>query len=1639
MKAQWKRSIIWLGCCIFMLGIMGGCMTERAPVDKTDPLALDKKLFEGEFFFKQTVTDVPMEVEYTFIGETNELKIIRWEITENWLIGYNVHEKIETVDTEGNMVHNDPAVITLPIKKHFDALLMEDATTGEDLPVLVENYDKPWYQRRYFVIDPSGNVDMNIDLQYLRIQSELDNPYTVRGSKGYYALEFHDKSDKAINPRDYEFRHMAGGDQLVNTMSFQVDMSIQPNNGWNYWWTWEDFDEYITYQPQNIKFRNFFQRVDREKLSSNGFITREYQDPVFRRFGYFTRKYRGFDPYYGYNESQIHEWATYYNTTGENQIHYYLSPNMPERYVLAACSIAADYNHAFSKAQYDSMKAQEAYEAAVAKASGSGEPLDFKGFDSDFPDQIRLQDGLYQVAAGGASPSSLFLRDATTPWPEDLYLKPTTDDYEAASSYLDKLKYRNYFYLDPNVEIQKAPPTWEDADKSKFSDRQSKIIAAMKEYCFNPKPTDKFVLHRNEFLEYDYDRDGVNPEGMPNLLTPAEIKAQYGDDIASRVSRTPDYPVACEQTVEHRCKLNSNGDKIARWKAENGDLRYSFMFYIEKPIGASFLGVAQWVDNPETGQTMSASAHVAGAVLDWVAARDLEFFYLNKESMDPNKINQEDGLPSPTAEQYKQMVYDIVVDPEYYRIPIPGEETQRGDNTHFKSRNTVNTTMAMSAPKHGSTQWKMSALYNQEAFSAKNTSLNSQTKQNGITEVSKLDKLRLYKEKHLPQIRMRDMSVIKGTKWESYMTPGSLLDMTYPDATAYDEDMLSGLSPLYWGTPQALNRLKAKENLFGRKCYYQAEWLDSGILQLIENLDHAGYSKDDIFHAIRLLSFKGTVEHEVGHTVGFRHNFEGSSDEMNFRGGFMKNADGELVKWGYEKANEDFQTQLNALVADYKDKHNGLEPTPHIKHLLSKTIASERDFYMYSSIMDYQENFYDVAFGLGKYDYAAILYTYGGAVEKYKTNGNQVVLNKFDAPEFTIWPLYETRYCSDQDFENGLCGCKEGDPNCVCTAKVGGVNCYNSAKKIGKLREEIQEEVVTTDDGVMRVLPVNGGRVSAQLNGNNRPYSYCPDEYVWEHPMCKRFDKGISGREIVRNWADFHRRRYFYRFFRRGNPKFSEFSRTFFRSISDMYYFVHYATDLNFNKFQISSWQNAITDNATNPFAPGISRERKEYLLALQGIEEWTDPATQKADALTPFGPGDYLVAAMEGYNYLTYDVLYSPDVGKHVQLNYVDQPEKTYYRLNPYIYSDDKIEDMLGVPTIDIDLRYGRFHKTMWDYQDDYSIDRPRMQRLGFTREKDAAAFCLDATLWGSFNNKYGFESMANGYGYLADGFDRSYYHMMKDMVGVDGMTTFSRYCVREELVGTKTVPKLVVVEPMINNLYLWNSDDGESFLKAVDINKNLCEAQYKKEMAVWQEAGSNPDTKPNPLTPIHASWIYFDRMYPLFQALTNQSNTMADNTIWQYYYAEYVSANFRLAGCEDGMVNCDNYKDIDYSLPEDQWTEVEALNSKENYYIRARRVLDDPRPNPIFDLVKRYRALQNICLKDATKGQVPGNFVPMNPPSDAPLSEAYYCISGGTAYPRWYMSRTLEEMESTIILLQDFAGFWMGISQYVDFFPNP
>ena len=81
---------------------------------------------------------------------------IKWQITEDLLIGRVAYERINDSDGKGLGKATQDGIIAVAFRilSHFDIQRSYNPSTGEQLNVIQENgFDRPWYERTHFRVD----------------------------------------------------------------------------------------------------------------------------------------------------------------------------------------------------------------------------------------------------------------------------------------------------------------------------------------------------------------------------------------------------------------------------------------------------------------------------------------------------------------------------------------------------------------------------------------------------------------------------------------------------------------------------------------------------------------------------------------------------------------------------------------------------------------------------------------------------------------------------------------------------------------------------------------------------------------------------------------------------------------------------------------------------------------------------------------------------------------------------------------------------------------------------------------------------------------------------------------------------------------------------------------------------------------------------------------------------------------------------------------------------------------------------------------------------------------------------------------------------------------------------------------------
>ncbi len=317
-----------------------GCAEERPAIDRVQPNALDKAFFVGadlqdpsdnpEFWTQATLIDVAYGAAQDGLFTSTyaqPMSRIRWQVTEDYLLGRLSYERIEGTDGHGlgaSAYDGDidgVVVVAFPIEEHFDIAWAYNPTTGEQLNILEENTsDRPWYERQYFRVDFSRND--NTDSYDFDTLSLLG----VFGGIEYEALAYYVEDPK--DPNAPVFNEEEGYFDITNK-AFAKPKSIDLSQfGWgegSFPACFLDADfsggsaPSGTCSPVELTIRHSFRRVvdhDYEPMDWDGLRQQSY--------GAFTVERSGYARNYGMSDARWRRFIARYPIWERS--HYYADP-----------------------------------------------------------------------------------------------------------------------------------------------------------------------------------------------------------------------------------------------------------------------------------------------------------------------------------------------------------------------------------------------------------------------------------------------------------------------------------------------------------------------------------------------------------------------------------------------------------------------------------------------------------------------------------------------------------------------------------------------------------------------------------------------------------------------------------------------------------------------------------------------------------------------------------------------------------------------------------------------------------------------------------------------------------------------------------------------------------------------------------------------------------------------------------------------------------------------------------------------------------------------------------------------------------------------------------------------------------------
>ncbi len=174
MRLKFVRPALLSLAVLASSAVTTGCAEERDPINRVQANALDKAFFvndiatptdDPEFWTQATLVDVGYGASQSGLFTstyTQGVARMKWQITEDLLLGRLTYERIADSDGKGAgpTANDGQLVVAYRIAKHFDIRHAYNPSTGEELNVIEENVgDRPWYERQYMRVDWSKNIN----------------------------------------------------------------------------------------------------------------------------------------------------------------------------------------------------------------------------------------------------------------------------------------------------------------------------------------------------------------------------------------------------------------------------------------------------------------------------------------------------------------------------------------------------------------------------------------------------------------------------------------------------------------------------------------------------------------------------------------------------------------------------------------------------------------------------------------------------------------------------------------------------------------------------------------------------------------------------------------------------------------------------------------------------------------------------------------------------------------------------------------------------------------------------------------------------------------------------------------------------------------------------------------------------------------------------------------------------------------------------------------------------------------------------------------------------------------------------------------------------------------------------------------
>ena len=930
MDARRPVLLSTLACGVFAL-FAGGCTDGVEDIDRTQPNKVRKAVFEGEWYFRQTVVDINGTGTSTFVALEGDGERVKFHFNENSVVARRMHEDVPGIDQpaanipagshEGFTPEKGSPVVAFGVN-HLDVIRQYNASTGEQSNVIVENtQDRHWNERDWVRLtwaDPGGAL------------MGWDGLLSSRGGAGGQYGAYEPPQDSTEEPDWYVECQAKGSEEIVDCKADNADASYidvtytvfrQPSFS-------ECFNNFFSVPGlfyadcgvERVKMRASFAKIrdldvhgecadcDQTFTMQNDYEPRFYDDFDDKRFGFFRMNRALFDRRWDVRDDNVRQlaqlrsiWKRYTDGNGNSlpyhqrvpkPITYYVNSDHPYDLLDEMALISDDYNVAFQRIVF-----------ALSNSQGTTKY-------NSIEDVPRM---FYICSNPG----------------------PSEGDEPAFTGEIERLTNLGEAFASELTNFQKF---YEQSN-------EGYRIGACK------RPGDIKALGD---VRYSY----FNFINVPNQTGPLGYGPSSADPISGELinGTSNAYGAAIDYYAQYLLDLIN----IVHGDVEPSDIGYG------KNVSAYFADVrARYEDG---SATMSADPGVNSATSVQGIRADVA------------KVLQQERR----IKKLEKIAAEKLADPQVKRVLNSGDEFLRLRNDFQRNP----------AQAFKGTVVEQKLIFPEIIEAAEKGQLGMMADEADIDESNVLGAIDTSNPGVLDKV-----SPLRGMSVKTLSQQTRARDIKFLNKRIHmAEDFFD---PKFMGWAREARRLK--DAMAGKGLSPEA-------------------IQENLWYWVRGKSYLGLQEHEVGHSLGLRHNFAGSTDSLNFfpqywalrQQSFNPNCDG--GDWKTFDAVGLATRRPAPGTCDANGFLSAATPEEHADTFLAMMegrddargieFAAGLETYATASIMEYGATFglNDQA-GLAMYDYAALAYGYGNLVEV------------FNQPPYKV--EVEDHYDADDDFDPG--------------------------------------------------------------------------------------------------------------------------------------------------------------------------------------------------------------------------------------------------------------------------------------------------------------------------------------------------------------------------------------------------------------------------------------------------------------------------------------------------------------------------------------------------------------------------------------------------------------------------------------------